>query len=195
MTHKTYLRWWNDTKLSGVAVYLNSDTDIEHFMSRVRNLSAGDLRVRTNRTLRERSIEIFDRTFLIANVLQLLAIAVAFIGVLSALMAIQLERSREMAILRAGGFTPRQMGVLVMLQSGVTGLCAGILSLPLGIVLAWTLIHIINQRSFGWTLRFVLYAPVCLEAVLLALSAALVAGAYPALKLSTSPLAAALREE
>ena len=164
-------------------------------MKLVRGLSKADLLVRTNRALREKSIEIFDRTFLIANVLQLLAIAVAFIGVLSALMAIQLERSRELAILCACGFTPRQIGSLVMLQSAVAGLCAGILSLPLGSVLAWTLIHIINQRSFGWTLRFELDASVFAEAVALALIAAVVAGVYPALKLAAKPLAAALREE
>jgi len=131
----------------------------------------------------------------IANVLQLLAVVVAFIGVLSALMAIQLERRRELAILRAGGFTPRQMGLLVVLQSSVTGFCAGILALPLGGIMAWTLIYIINRRSFGWTLRFELDAHVFVEAVILALVAAVIAGLYPAIKLAATPLASALREE
>jgi putative ABC transport system permease protein len=195
MTHEAFTRWWDDPHLSGIAVFLNEKADIEAFMDRVRHLSDGELQVRTNRTLREKSIEIFDRTFVIATVLQLLAVAVAFIGVLSALMAIQLERGRELAILRAGGFTPRQMGSLVVLQSAVTGFCSGLLSLPLGGVLAWVLIYIINRRSFGWTLRFDLDASVFLQALGIALAAAVVAGLYPALKLAFGPLAAALREE
>jgi putative ABC transport system permease protein len=195
MKHETYTRWWNDSGLSGIAVYVEEGTDIEDFMNQVRSLTNADLQVRTNRMLREKSIEIFDRTFMIANVLQFLAVAVAFIGVLSALMAIQLERSRELAILCAIGFTPRQTGFLVILQSALAGACAGILSLPLGSVLAWTLIYIINQRSFGWTLRFETNTSVFLEAVLLAFAAALVAGLYPALKLSARSPAAALREE
>ena len=195
MKHETYTRWWSDSGLSGIAVYVEEGTDIEDFMNQVRSLTNADLQVRTNRMLREKSIEIFDRTFMIANVLQFLAVAVAFIGVLSALMAIQLERSRELAILCAIGFTPRQTGFLVILQSALAGACAGILSLPLGSVLAWTLIYIINQRSFGWTLRFETNTSVFLEAVLLAFAAALVAGLYPALKLSARSPAAALREE
>ncbi len=195
MTYDTYRKWWNDAGLSGIAVYVREGTDLEHFMKQVRGLTNADLLVRTNRTLRERSVEIFDRTFLIANVLEFLAVAVAFIGVLSALMAIQLERSRELAILGAVGFTPCQIGFLVMLQSALAGLCAGIFSLPLGNILAWALIYVINQRSFGWTLRFELNTPAFVEAILLALTAALVAGVYPALKLSATPLAAGLREE
>jgi putative ABC transport system permease protein len=195
MIHDEYVRWWKDDRLSGIAVFLEEGANIEAFMDRVRALSEADLNVRTNRTLRETSIEIFDRTFVIANVLQLLAVAVAFIGVLSALMAIQLERRRELAILRAGGFTPRQMGSLVVLQSTVTGLCAGVLALPLGSVLAWALIYIINRRSFGWTLRFELDSTIFLQALVLALAAAVAAGIYPAIKLSRAPLATALREE
>jgi len=195
MIHDAYTHLYNDNKLSGISVFLDEGADMELFMDRVRSLSQGDLIVRTNRTLREKSIEIFDRTFVIANVLQLLAVVVAFIGVLSALMAIQLERRRELAILRAGGFTPRQMGLLVVLQSSVTGFCAGILALPLGGIMAWTLIYIINRRSFGWTLRFELDAHVFVEAVILALVAAVIAGLYPAIKLAATPLASALREE
>ena len=102
---------------------------------------------------------------------------------------------RELAILRAGGFTPRQMGSLVVLQSAVTGFCAGVLSLPLGSLLAWALIHIINRRSFGWTLQYEMNATIYLQALALALAAAVAAGLYPAFKLATAPLAAALREE
>ena len=39
-------------------------------------------------------MDIFDRTFTITNVLRLLAILVAVVGVLSALLALQLERAR-----------------------------------------------------------------------------------------------------
>ena len=51
-----------------------------------------DLLIQSNRGLRQGSLEIFDRTFAITAALRLLAIVVAFIGVLSALMSLQLER-------------------------------------------------------------------------------------------------------
>ncbi len=70
-------------------------------------------------------MEIFDRTFRITACSGCLAALVAFIGVLSALMALQLERARELGVLRANGLTPGQVWQLVTSQTGLMGLAAG----------------------------------------------------------------------
>jgi putative ABC transport system permease protein len=124
-----------------------------------------------------------------------LAIGVAFIGVLSALLALQLERAREHATLRALGVTPRQLGGLVSLECTLMGLVAGLLALPLGWLMAQLLIHVINKRSFGWSMQSLLPPGVLGEAVLLATAAALLAGLYPAWRLARAAPATALREE
>ncbi|MDA8017079.1 MAG: FtsX-like permease family protein [Thermoanaerobaculia bacterium] len=152
-------------------------------------------RVVANAELKRLSLEIFDRTFAITGVLRLLAIGVAFLGVLSALMALQLERARELGVLRATGLTPGQVWGLVTLQTGVMGSIAGLLSLPLGAALAALLVHVINKRSFGWTLAYQLPPMALVQALGLALVAALLAGLYPAWKMSRSSPALALREE
>ena len=151
--------------------------------------------VRTFRFLRDTSVEIFDRTFLIAKVLQLLSIIVAFIGILSSLMSLQLERKRELGILRANGLLPLQLFKIVNLQTLLIGLTAGLLALPLGNILAAILVYIINKRSFGWTMQFELIPSIMLEALILSLVAALLAGIYPGYKMSRSSPALALREE
>ena len=111
LSYKTYRKYWNDDKLSGVLVYAHDGTDIDALMKEIRSLTDTDdqLIIQSNKSLMTASIAVFDRTFLITRVLQSLAIIVAFIGVLSALMAIQLERIREFGILRANGLTPRQL--------------------------------------------------------------------------------------
>jgi putative ABC transport system permease protein len=151
--------------------------------------------VRANRQIREQSLAIFDRTFAITGVLRLLAIGVAFIGVLSALLALQLERARDHAVLRALGVTPGQMVGLGVLETGAMGLFAGVLALPLGWVLAELLIHVVNLRSFGWSMDSLLPPRVLADAVLLAVAAAVLAGAYPALRMARVQPAAALRDE
>ena len=153
------------------------------------------LLVRTYKTLRDSSIEIFDRTFLIAKVLQILAVIVAFIGILSSLMSLQLERKRELGILRANGLLPSQVFKIVNLQTLLMGFTAGVLALPLGNILAAILVYIINKRSFGWTMQFDLLPSIMIEAVMVSLVASFLAGIYPGLKMSrTSPINA-LREE
>ena len=123
------------------------------------------------------------------------AVIVAFVGILSAFMALQLERARELAVLRATGFTPRQIGGLVTVQTGFMGLVAGVLAIPAGMALAWMLIHVINHRAFGWTLQTWIPAGIVLQGVALAVIAAVVAGLYPGWRMARISPAAALREE
>src|SRR5690606_24672778 len=114
--------------------------------------------------------------------------------ILGALMTLQLERLREYAILRATGMTPGDVAAMVLLQTGVLGLCAGLLALPLGLLMSELLIEVINRRSFGWTLQQTLPPGVLIEALLLAVGAALLAGLYPAWRAGGIG-SAALREE
>ena len=140
-------------------------------------------------------MEIFDRTFVITRVLRLLALGVAFVGVLSALMALQLERAREHAILRATGVTRGQLIGLILMQTSAIGLAAGLLAMPLGTLMGGLLIQVVNLRSFGWTMDMTVPGSALLLGLALAWGAALLAGLYPALKVSRAEPAAALRDE
>jgi putative ABC transport system permease protein len=110
-------------------------------------------------------------------------------------MALQLERARELGVLRANGVTPGQVWQLVTSQTGLLGLAAGLLSVPVGLALAAIMNFVINRRSFGWTIRMEVTPGVLLEALGLALIAALLAGLYPAWKMARTSPALALREE
>jgi putative ABC transport system permease protein len=197
MSRPTYERHFDDRRISALGLVAKPGVDLAVLRERVRE-RAGDeqaLIVRANRELLDASLAIFDRTFAVTEVLRLLSIGVAFIGILSALSALALERSRELAVLRAIGLTPRQLFRLVTLQTSLMGLIAGLFSLPLGLALAYILVFVINRRSFGWTLELALAPQVALKAMMLSLLAAVLAGVYPALKMSRARPAMALREE
>ena len=67
--------------------------------------------------------------------LTLLIIAVAGLGVLNT-VALQIrERSHDIGIFKALGMTPRQTLTMVICSVGITGLVAGIVAVPAGIVL------------------------------------------------------------
>lgn len=197
MIRALYDAHFDDPHVSSLALYLKSEVNTSQAVAAVRGAArAGDeVWVRSNRDLRTASLEIFDRTFTITNVLRLLAILAAFVGILSALMALSLERARELGTLRALGLTPGQLRGLVMLQTGLMGLAAGVLALPVGAALAELLIHVINRRAFGWSMDTVLPPLVFGEAIVLAVASAMLAGAYPAWKMSRALPAEVLREE
>jgi putative ABC transport system permease protein len=196
MLGETYDRYWDDRGVDSIAIRLLPGVSADAAIARIRGI-AGDrpLVVRSNRSLREASLAVFDRTFAVTDVLRALTVLIAFAGVVNALLAIQMERGREHAVLRAVGLTPRQAWGLVAGESAVIGLAAGILAVPLGAAEALVLIRFINRRSFGWTMQTVVDPWILLQAVALALAAALLAGLYPAWRLARSSFSRALQEE
>lgn len=196
MSRTIYERHWADRDISGVAAYAAAGAEVNALADALRAELAGTaLQVQVNRALREQALVVFDRTFAITDALRLLAVLVAFIGVLSALMALQLERARELATLQALGLTAGQLWRLTFLETGMMGLAAGLFSLPTGFVLALVLIYVINLRSFGWTITMELDWPVFAQAVLVSVLAAVLAAIYPMRRLLQSSVAAALRQE
>jgi putative ABC transport system permease protein len=91
--------------------------------------------------------------------------------------------------------TARQMWRMILLETGLMGLAAGLLSMPTGYLLSLILIYIINRRSFGWTLQMQLLPQPFLQALLVAVGAALLAGLYPAWRIGRKSATEALRSE
>ena len=194
-----YRSFWEDDKISSIALFVDEEIDSDAFAFELQRSLAGageaNLVVRSNRGLREEVLRIFDRAFAITTALRILAVVVAFIGILSALMALQLERAREFGTLRATGMTQRQLTGLSLLETGLVGASAGILSWPAGLSLSLLLIYVVNRRSFGWTIQTFFTPGIFVSALFLAILAALLAGIYPAWRLRKLPIARVLREE
>ncbi len=198
MRHETYRRYWEDAQISSLALYVNPArvSDLGAFVDQLRQRFAGrDLVISANRELRADALAIFERTFTITGALNLLATVVAFIGVLSALMALQIERTRELGMLRANGMTLRQLWRMTLLETGLMGGTAGLLAMPTGFLLALILVYIINLRSFGWTIRLDLQWETFAQAMGVAVISALLAAIYPMLRLGKLEIARAIREE
>jgi putative ABC transport system permease protein len=192
-----YRAEWADEGITTIGLEIGDDTTADAVATATRELlgSENPARVRSTAGLKTLSMQVFDRTFQVTEVLRMLAGIVAFLGVLSALLALELERARELAVLRTLGFTPRGLSTTLIGQTGLLGLAAGLAAMPLGVALAALLVHVINRRSFGWSMEFVVTPGALGLGLSLAVIAALLAGAYPAWRASRTNLGTALREE
>jgi putative ABC transport system permease protein len=200
MSLDVYRRLWNDPGVTAVDLSVLPGYTPEGVTRAVQDAlgsqpASQKLVVRSNATLRSDVMAVFDRTFAITGALSVLATIVAFIGVLSSLLLLQLEKQREVGILRAVGLTVRQLWGQVMLETGLMGVSAGILAMPTGYALCLILVYIINRRSFGWTLQMDIGGGPFVNALLIAITAALLAGIYPAIKLGKMQAADAIRFE
>ena len=197
MSLAVYRRLWHDDAVTAVGLYLEpgigSDTEIPRLEAAARGRQA--LLIRSNADIRTLSLEIFDRTFIITRVLYWLAAAIAAIGLVSALLAWELDRTRELSVLRALGLTPRGAMALIEAQTVFMGGAALLAAMPAGLIIAVVLTKVIDRRAFGWHIEMHLRAEQFLNALALTLAAALVAGLYPAWRAATGPIAAQMREE
>jgi len=192
-----YRSLWNDDSLTVASLRLDEGVSPDEVSDALEAELEGvqDLLIRPNKALRDAVLVVFDQTFAITGALNILATIVAFIGVLSALLSLQLEKQRELGILRSIGLTVRQLWGLVMLETGLMGFVAGLLALPTGFVLSLILIYIINRRSFGWTLQMSIIPGPFIQAMAVAIIAALLAGIYPARRVSRMGVSDAVRFE
>ncbi|MBT8082530.1 MAG: FtsX-like permease family protein [Gammaproteobacteria bacterium] len=197
ISRDNYDRYFNDDGIDTLGLYLADGVDVDDVIATVRAVSDGRqrLRVDSNARIRDLSLEIFDQTFVITDVLYWLAIGVALIGILGAMLALQLERAREFALLRALGMTPGQVGGMITAQTGVIGLLSGAAAIPLGLIMAWVLIKVINRRAFGWQIDMEVAPGILASALVFAVGASLLAGLYPAWRAAHSRPAVAMREE
>ena len=197
MSRSAYQRFWDDDRFSGIGVNAADGVGLDDLSASIERAIGGDreVEIRSNAELKAAALAVFDRSFAITSVVRALSVSVAFVGVLSALMAMQMERSMEFGTLRAIGFTPRQVWLMFTSQTGLMGVIAGVLSVPLGLIEAAALIFVVNRRSFGWSMDMEIYPIVMLQAVVIAAAAALLASVYPAIVMSRASPAHALREE
>ena len=201
MDRTWYQRQWHDDRVTVFSIYLAAGADAEHVRQAIVTQVAGldgvtvpPLVIR-NRELRQEILDIFDRSFVLTYVLEAIAVLVAMLGIVNTLVTAVLERRREFATLRAIGASTRQVERLVLWEAAYLGLIGAVLGVVGGLLLALVLIHVINKQSFGWTIQMTVPGGVILQAVGLALTAALVAGYWPARWAARQPVVEGLREE
>ncbi len=181
MDRNTLLRYLPDPAASNLAIYIAPDARIEDVHAEIERAAAGHgVLMFTNRDLRGEALRIFDRTFAITYALEAIAVIVAVMGVAGALLALVIDRRRELGLLRFLGAATGQVRKLILIEAGLIGLLANVAGIALGFALSLILIYVINKQSFGWTIRFHWPVAVLLGALTSVYAATVVAGLYPA---------------
>ena len=177
----TLLRYLPEQPVTNIAVYTKPGADTTHVRRDLESrLSDFPLMIAPNDVLRRGAVEVFDRTFAVTYALEAVAIVVAMLGAANSLLALVLDRRREIGLIRYLGAAAGQVRRMILMEAGLLGLLAGSLGLALGMALSLVLIYVVNKQSFGWTIQF--HPPVLLlaGALLLVWAVTVLAGVYPA---------------
>jgi len=135
-------------------------------------------------SLKAESKRIFNRTFAVTAALNAFTLAVAGVALLTSLLTLGNSRLPQLAPLWAIGITRRQLAAIELMKTLSVALITTLLALPLGLLVAWCLIAVVNVRAFGWRLPFAVFPLQLLELLGVAMAAALIAAALPMLRLA-----------
>jgi putative ABC transport system permease protein len=181
MDRNVMLKYLPDPAPSNIAVFVANGANVATVRKEIEAAATNyHVLIFANGDLRSQAVEIFDRTFTITYALEAVAVLVAVMGVAGALLALVIDRRRELGLLRYLGASSAQLRKLIFSEAGLLGLLANLFGLVLGFFLSLILIFVINKQSFGWTIRLHWPVAVLLGAVTVVCLATLVSGYYPA---------------
>jgi putative ABC transport system permease protein len=183
MDRNVMLRYLPDPAPSNIAVFVQPGASAAAVRVEIDGAAAkagARILIFANSDLRSQAVQIFDRTFAITYALEGVAVLVAILGVAGALLALVIDRRRELGLLRYLGASSAQLRKLILTEAGLLGLLANFSGVILGFFLSLILIFVINKQSFGWTIRLHWPLALLLDAVSVVWIATLLAGYYPA---------------
>ena len=130
------------------------------------------------------SLEVFERTFVVTAALNVLTLAVAGFALLMSLLTLAAVRLPALAPVWAMGLTRAALGRIELVRTLMLAALTTLLALPLGLMLAWILLSVVNVEAFGWQLPMFLFPLDYLRLGALALLAATLAASWPAWRLA-----------
>jgi putative ABC transport system permease protein len=143
--------------------------------------------------LKAESTRIFNRTFAVTAALNTFTLGVAGVALLTSLLTLSNSRLPQLAPLWALGLTRRQLAGIELLKTMSVAFITALLALPLGLLVAWCLIAVVNVRAFGWRLPFHVFPLHLIELLGVAMLASLLAMLVPVVRLIRMPPATLIK--
>ncbi|MHB8068210.1 MAG: ABC transporter permease [Desulfobaccales bacterium] len=197
MDIRQFRRFWQDTHLNAVRLYLQDKKKIPEVQARLQKEYGSRYRLLSvsHQELRQGILRIFDETFALTYALEGVAVVVAVFGIITTFLVLIMERERELALLQALGASQRQILIMVLTESGLASFLSFLLGALCGSLLSLLLIYVINKQAFGWTIQLYWTPGIYWQTLVLVLALGLISGAYPAWRAVQRHLAAILKEE
>jgi putative ABC transport system permease protein len=174
--------------INSVALYLRPGYEAEQVVDELKTTFSNlPLQIRSNQRLRHEVLQIFDQTFAVTQLLQVMSLLIAVCGITLMLLVLAREQVSELALYRSIGAGRLQIFRMFLGKGFGMGVMGWVLGLVGGVLLAGLLIYVINRAYFGWTIQpYIPWAALLQQSVTI-LGAAVLASVYPALRASRTP--------
>jgi putative ABC transport system permease protein len=177
---ESYRRWFDDPLRDSLGLYgADGNPDFSRLLTELA-AEGFDASLTDREAVRRQTLAVFDRTFRITWALAVLVALIAAFALISALLALGLERGREYATLRALGLTRRGLAIWIMTQTTALAAITALLALPISLLIHIVLSQFVQPMAFGWSVDLTLPWQPWAALLPLAILTGTVAGIYPA---------------
>jgi putative ABC transport system permease protein len=170
-----------DKSVNTLAIWLKAGMPGDEVIARLRHLPFGAaLEISKSGELRALSLQIFDRSFAVTYVLEVVAMFIGILGVTASFSAQILARAKEFGMLRHIGMMRKQIFAMLAAEGGLLTALGIVWGFMLGWGISLILVFIVNPQSFHWTMQ--LHLPwgwlltIAIVMLMATVSAALLAG-------------------
>lgn len=182
------VRHWPDARRTSYSLRVASDQAEPLMRTMQAEFGPALARVVDQASLKAASTRIFERTFAVTGALNTLTLVVSGIALFASLLTLSGLRLAQLAPVWALGVPRRRLADLEIGKLLVLAAVTAVLAVPLGLLLAWCLVAIVNVQAFGWRLPFHIFPMQWALIVALALATAFLAAIIPVVRLGrTAP--------
>ncbi|WP_168926813.1 ABC transporter permease [Nitrincola schmidtii] len=186
MSLDTLYRFWPEAALGSFAIRVDP-SQITPLVSQLREeFDLSETQVLDQQAVRNYSVQLFERTFAATQALNLLVLGVASIALFSSLLTLSSMRLTQVAPVWACGVSRRQLMGIELLRLLLMAFMTALIAIPLGLIISYCLVAVINVRAFGWALPWQIFPQQWFTLTLAALVSAFFAALIPVLKLQLS---------
>ncbi len=174
-------RYFGVNDVSSFLLKIEPDRSVDAIKAEIDRLYSQryHLTTESNKVLKARALQLASQAFSMFDVLALIAMIVASLGVVNTLMMNVLERTREIGMLRSLGMTRRQVAKMILAEAGLIGIIGGAFGLVFGLFLSRLILTAANAIQ-GYDLTYVLPKEGIVISLFIALITSQIAAIWPA---------------
>jgi len=149
-----FLRYWQDDRVDIYDVSVTPGTAVGPVRAAILARLAGryPALVSTRQEFVAEIVKAIDAFYALTQVTVILALVVAFLGIVTALLISVAERTREIGILKALGAIPAQLARSIVLEALILALVGLVLALPAGMLFALFMEGPLAELFTGWVM-------------------------------------------
>ena len=147
-----YREYWKDDRIFSIGLFFKetSDTITKDDVSTI--VPVDDVSITITHQIMSIVENSVSKTFYVMQAVKIGIVLVGLLGVIGSITIIILRNLSQYTFFWRIGLSPKDIISIILTSSILVGVLSGILAIPVGLLISFSIIDVINVQSFGWNI-------------------------------------------